>query len=92
MSSHIPYGFGMLGVFLPCQTYMVDAFPLHAASAVAAPTVMRSLFAAFLPLVGPPMYQTLGLGWGNTLLGFVAFALIPIPFVFYRFGDPFPST
>ncbi|KIY01690.1 uncharacterized protein Z520_01828 [Fonsecaea multimorphosa CBS 102226] len=75
----VPFGIGMLGLFLPLQTYMVDAFPLHAASAVAAPTIMRSLFAAFLPLAGPPLYQSLGLGWGNTLLGLLALAMIPIP-------------
>ncbi|OAP65784.1 hypothetical protein AYL99_01756 [Fonsecaea erecta] len=81
----VPYGIGMLGIFLPFQTYMVDAFPLHAASAIAAPTVMRSLFAAFLPLAAPPLYQSLGLGWGNTLLGFLALAMIPIPLAFYRY-------
>ncbi|OQU99092.1 hypothetical protein CLAIMM_04779 [Cladophialophora immunda] len=82
----LPFGIGMLGIFLPFQTYMVDAFPLHAASAIAAPTVMRSLFAAFLPLAAPPLYQSLGLGWGNTLLGFVALAMIPIPMAFFRYG------
>ncbi|KIW97892.1 uncharacterized protein Z519_01476 [Cladophialophora bantiana CBS 173.52] len=82
----VPYGIGMLGIFLPFQTYMVDAFPLHAASAVAAPTVMRSLFAAFLPLAAPPLYQSLGLGWGNTLLSFLALIMVPIPMAFYRHG------
>ncbi|OAG36431.1 hypothetical protein AYO21_09416 [Fonsecaea monophora] len=80
----VPFGIGMFGIFLPFQTYMVDAFPMHAASAIAAPTVMRSLFAAFLPLAAPPLYQNLGLGWGNTLLGFVALAMVPIPLAFYR--------
>ncbi|GAB1207979.1 hypothetical protein APSETT445_006716 [Aspergillus pseudonomiae] len=51
----IPFGFGMIGVFIPIQTYMVDAFPKYAASAVAALTAMRSLFGAFLPLAGPQM-------------------------------------
>ena len=34
--SFIPFGFGLLGIFVPCQTYMVDAFLETAASAVAA--------------------------------------------------------
>jgi hypothetical protein len=31
-----------------------------------------------LPLAGIPMYDALGLGWGNTLLDLVAVAMIPI--------------
>jgi multidrug resistance protein len=34
----IPFGFGMIGVFIPILTYMIDAFPEYAASAVAALT------------------------------------------------------
>jgi len=68
------------------NTYLVDVFTLHAASAMAACTVMRSVFAAVLPLGGQKMYNALGLGWGNSLLGFIATALIPIPFLFVRYG------
>ncbi|KAE8130882.1 major facilitator superfamily domain-containing protein [Aspergillus pseudotamarii] len=82
----IPFGFGMIGVFIPIQTYMVDAFPKYAASAVAALTAMRSLFGAFLPLAGPQMYATLGYGWGNSLLGFISVALVPVPYLIYKFG------
>jgi MFS family permease len=82
----IPFGFGMMGVFIPIQTYTIDSFPEYAASAVAALTVSRSLFGAFLPLAGPKMYSALGLGWGNSTLGFIAIALIPAPLFIYRFG------
>ena len=33
------------------------------------------------------MYNTLGLGWGNSLLAFIAVALCPIPVVFWRYGE-----
>lgn len=69
------------------MTYLVDAFALHAASAIAANTVLRSLVGALLPLAGPKMYATLGLGWGNSLLGFISLAMLPIPFLFYRYGE-----
>ena len=82
--SLLPFGIGMSGLFLTCQTYMVDSFPFQAASAVAAPTCARSLFGAFLPLAGPSLYNALGLGWGNTLLGFVALVMLPIPLGFFR--------
>jgi multidrug resistance protein len=82
----VPFGFGMMGIFLPIQTYLIDAFPAHAASAVAALTASRSLFGAVLPLAAPAMYAKLGLGWGNSLLGFIAVALIPAPAFIYKYG------
>jgi hypothetical protein len=72
---------------MPISTYLVDAFTLHAASALAANTVLRSLVGALLPLAGPKMYDTLGLGWGNSLLAFIALALCPIPILFYKYGE-----
>lgn len=80
-------GLGLLATFLPVSTYLIDAYPLHAASATAASTILRSLVGALLPLAGGSMYQTLGLGWGNSLLAFIAVALCPIPIVFYRYGE-----
>jgi hypothetical protein len=32
------------------------------------------------------MYAKLGLGWGNSLLGFIAIAMIPVPALIYKFG------
>lgn len=82
----VPFGFGMMGIFIPVQTYLIDAFPEYAASAIAALTATRSLFGAFLPMAGPSMYKTLGLGWGNTLLGCLGIVLLPfLPFV-YKYG------
>ena len=41
------------------STYLVDAFGVFAASAVAASTVLRSLGGAVLPLAGGKMFETL---------------------------------
>lgn len=68
-------------------TYLVDAFTLYAASAMAANTVLRSLCGAFLPLAGPKMYAALGLGWGNTLLAGVSLLAAPMCLVFWRYGE-----
>ncbi|KAI0127931.1 major facilitator superfamily transporter multidrug resistance [Xylariales sp. AK1849] len=84
--SLIPYGFGIMGIFLPITTYLVDSYPMYAASAIAANTVLRSLVGALLPLAGQPMYESLGLGWGNSLLGFICVGMIPLPVIFYKFG------
>ncbi|KAJ5599857.1 hypothetical protein N7450_000924 [Penicillium hetheringtonii] len=80
-------GVGMLISFMTVSTYLVDAFTIYAASAMAANTVFRSLAGCLLPLAGPKMYEKLGLGWGNSLLGFIALALCPLPIVFYVFGE-----
>lgn len=68
-------------------TYLVDAYTTYAASAVAANTVFRSLCGAILPLAGNKMYASLGIGWGNSVLGFIALALAPLPWFFYLFGE-----
>jgi len=80
-------GVGLIAVFMPIQTYFVDAFTTYAASAIAANTVLRSLFGAVLPLAGQKMYATLGLGWGNTLLGLIALLMAPVPFLFLKYGE-----
>lgn len=69
------------------MTYLIDAYTVYSASVVAANTVLRSLLGALLPLAGPSMYSALGLGWGNSLLGFIGLACVPLPFVFWRYGE-----
>ncbi|KAJ5856577.1 uncharacterized protein N7529_010521 [Penicillium soppii] len=80
-------GFGMITILMCVQTYLVDAFLAHAASAVAACTVLRSLLGALLPLCGLQIYEKLGLGWGNSLLAFLALAMAPIPILFETWGE-----
>ncbi|RSM01686.1 hypothetical protein CEP52_008408 [Fusarium oligoseptatum] len=82
----VPFGIGIVGTWMPIQAYLIDAYAHYAASALAAFSVMRSVVAAFLPLAGPGMFTTLGVGWGNSLLGFIAIALIPIPTIVYKYG------
>jgi hypothetical protein len=68
------------------NTYLVDSYLIHAASVTAANAVLRSLIGAVLPLAGPSMYAALGLGWGNSLLAFIALALCLVPLLFKRYG------
>ncbi|KAJ6184802.1 hypothetical protein N7519_006103 [Penicillium mononematosum] len=80
-------GTGMMITFMCVSTYLVDAFTDYAASVMAANTVFRSLAGALLPLAGPKMYAVLGLGWGNSLLGFIALAFCALPVVFWIYGE-----
>lgn len=81
------FGFGQITTFMSVQTYIVDAFTIHASSGFVANTLLRSAVGAVLPLAGPKKYQTLGPGWGNNLLVFIALAMCPIPWAFYQYGE-----
>ena len=74
----------MIGIFMPCQTYLVDVFPKYAASAVATSRASLSIMGTFLPLGGPPLYESLGVGYGNTVLGALALVMTPIPLLLYK--------
>jgi hypothetical protein len=45
-----PFGFGMILVFLGVMNYLIDAYTIYAASALAANSVLRSLFGMAFPL------------------------------------------
>ncbi|KAI0465632.1 major facilitator superfamily domain-containing protein [Xylaria cf. heliscus] len=80
-------GIGINSVWIPVQSYLIDAFTVYAASAIAANTVVRSVFGVVLPLAGQPLYDRLGLGWGNTLLAFLAFATAPLTWLIMKYGE-----
>ncbi|KAJ5552202.1 major facilitator superfamily domain-containing protein [Penicillium frequentans] len=80
------FGFGLVAVFATVSAYLVDSYVRYAASVTAANVFLRSLFGAVLPLAGPSMYDALGLGWGNSLLAFIALAMCFVPFLFVRYG------
>ncbi|KAB8067138.1 major facilitator superfamily domain-containing protein [Aspergillus leporis] len=80
-------GAGIFYVHLVTQVYLVDSYPLYAASAVSAELALRCIFGATIPLAGTPLYDSLGLGWGNTLLGFIALAFAPTSFFLLKYGE-----
>ena len=80
-------GMGALVVSSSAQLYMMDMFgPEGAASALAALTLVRNASGAFLPLAAEPLYKRLGLGWGNSVLGFITLAFTPVSILFYKYG------
>jgi DHA1 family multidrug resistance protein-like MFS transporter len=79
-------GFGIFSIFLSLLNYIVDAYLMFAASAIAANTFMRSMFGGVFPLFATFMFNGMGIQWASTLLGCVAAVLVPMPVVFYLFG------
>jgi len=80
-------GFGLLSIFLQALNYLVDAYLMFAASAIAGNTFLRSLAGAGFPLFSQYMFKALGVNWAGTLLGCVALCLVPIPVCFYIYGE-----
>ncbi|KAF2267674.1 MFS general substrate transporter [Lojkania enalia] len=74
-------------VIMPALAYLIDAYTIYAASATAAAIVSCSLLGAPLPLAGNSMYDALGVGWGTSLLGFIAVVFAPVPLVFWKYGE-----
>lgn len=82
----VPFGAGNCAVFIYSSNYLVHSYGIYAASALAGNAVLRSLMGGSLPLAGPKLYETLGPHWAGTLLALIELAMVPIPFVFYRYG------
>lgn len=86
------FGTGLIGIALSVTTisvnsYLVDAFSIYAASAVTASVVSSCVAGALLPIAGPSLYAHVGLGWGNSILAFIAMAFIPVPILLMKFGE-----
>ena len=79
-------GFGIFSIFLSLLNYIIDAYLMFAASAIAANTFMRSAFGAAFPLFAEYMFDGMGIQWAATLLGCVALLLCPLPVLFLYYG------
>jgi hypothetical protein len=47
---------------------------------------VRCAFAAAFPLFGNQMYNKLGFQWASSLLAFLNVAMVPFPYIFFRYG------
>ena len=60
---------------------------MFANSAIAGNPFLRSLAGAGFPLFATQMYHTLGVDWATSLLGFLTIAMIPVPILFFIYGE-----
>ncbi|KAH9211816.1 MFS transporter [Leptodontidium sp. 2 PMI_412] len=81
-------GTSILLIFVAYLNYITDSYLMYAASALAANTVCRSAAGAAAPLFTEQMFTALGVGGGGSLIGGIAVLLMPIPFIFYKYGGP----
>lgn len=79
-------GFGLITIFNPSMNYIIDAYLLFAASAMAANSLMRSTFGGVFPLFATQMFENMGTNWAGLLLGLFAAVLILCPLAFLKYG------
>jgi DHA1 family multidrug resistance protein-like MFS transporter len=82
----VPIGMGILMIFLQGLNYIIDVYLMNANSAIAANTFLRSFAGAGFPLFASYMYNSLGVNWATSTLGFACAALVPVPFAFFHWG------
>jgi hypothetical protein len=87
VSAGFGFGFGMVLVYLGIMNYLIDAYTIYAASALAGNVVLRSLFGTVFPLFTNYMYANLGIHWASAVPAFLALACLPMPYLFYRYGS-----
>lgn len=80
------FGSGVFFVFVGVFGYTVDAYRKYAASAMACNSFVRSIMSGVFPLFGLQMYEGMGINWAGFLLAMVATVMIPIPFLFNKYG------
>ncbi|KAL5333400.1 major facilitator superfamily domain-containing protein [Aspergillus crustosus] len=82
-------GAGNILFFAAITGYLVDAYTIYAASAIAANAVLRSVGGTLLPLLGRPLYQALHWGWGSTVLAAVSLLFTPALVFIYVYGEKY---
>jgi len=84
--SGIPFGCATSQILQGFNQYLMDAYTIHCASAIAALVVLRSIFAAVFPLFSPALFRALGDQWSVSVFGFLALVCMPLPALFFRYG------
>nr|KMM72461.1 benomyl/methotrexate resistance protein [Coccidioides posadasii RMSCC 3488] len=72
--------------FFSIMAYLIDTYTIYSASAISANIVLDPS-SRDASLAGTRLYETLGIGWGTSLLAFIALALAPIPFFLLKYGE-----
>lgn len=68
------------------SAYLIESYPIYAASVLASNSILRSLFGAAFPLFTSKMYANLGVHWAAAVPGFLALACVPFPILFIKYG------
>ena len=87
LAASVLFGYGILCIFISCYQYLIDSYELYAASALACVTVLRYVASGGIVIAAIPMYEGLGVHWTLTLMGCLSALLVPVPYLFTRYGE-----
>ncbi|AET40611.1 Tpo4p Ecym_6229 [Eremothecium cymbalariae DBVPG len=83
----VPFGFGLILIFFSVLMYFTTSYPvLVVSSAFAANNMLRYITSCVFPLFTVQMYNNLGIDWASSLFGFISLAMVPVPWIFERYG------
>ncbi|KAL5332561.1 benomyl/methotrexate resistance protein [Aspergillus crustosus] len=89
MPTVIGLGFTIVGsmtIITPIMQFLAATYPAYAASLFAALCFLRSAFAASAIMFSRPMFDSLGIDWGLSLLAFLDLACCFLFFGLWKFG------
>lgn len=83
----VPFGFGLILIFFSVIMYFSTSYPpLVVASAMAANNLLRYVLSCVFPLFTIQMYEKMGIDWASSFFGFICIIMIPVPWIFSRYG------
>lgn len=88
----VPFGIAVAQILQSLTAYLLDAYTIYAASAIAATVVLRSLLAMAFPLFSPSLFSAVGDQWASTLFAFLALICTPMPILFWVSAELKPSA
>ena len=81
------FGFSVYVLFTSTYHYLLDTYGSVASSAMAAATFTRYMASGGMIMATEPMYDAIGVQWSLTIFGCVAAALVPVPWLFWWYGE-----
>lgn len=86
-ASGVLFGFSLVLIFFSILTYFSMAYPpISVASAIAANNMTRYIVSCVFPLFTVQMMENLHVYWGVSVFAFIALAMVPVPWIFDRYG------
>jgi MFS transporter, DHA1 family, multidrug resistance protein len=86
------FGFSLTGIFVSSYQYVIDSYETNSASVISSITFLRYIVAGGMVIADTPMYQGIGVHWTLTLMGCLGTVLVPMPFVFWKYGRKIRSN
>ncbi|KAI1850082.1 hypothetical protein JX266_004461 [Neoarthrinium moseri] len=86
LAASVLFGYGILCVFISCYQYIIDSYETYSASALASITLIRYVASGGMVVASIPFYQNMGVAYTCTILGCISAVMVPVPYIFYRYG------